>query len=98
MIKVGDYLRFPVKTVAVDFGAIPQPEATFTFSDTDITQGMNIHGWIAGTAPVNKDLDELEMDTFAVTMYASANGQGTVRIVGLEGFLADQFNVAYQLN
>lgn len=81
--------------VAVDFGVLPQAEASFTVVDALATPAKAVQAAIAGLAP-GKDADEIGMDSFQVTGMC---GTGTILfyVRGLEGYLADQFNIVYTL-
>lgn len=81
--------------VTVDFGALPQAEASFLVTDALATPTKVVQAVIIGLAP-GKDTDEIAMDSFQVTGVCET---GTILfyVRGLEGYLADQFNIIYTL-
>ena len=83
-----------VKQTEVDFGTTPLAEAEFTVADADVSAGSQIIGSVAYEAPTSKDLDEMEMDAIDVK-FAPGSGQLTIRVKGLEGYLADKFKINY---
>ena len=86
-----------VKQVEVDFGSTPVDEATFTIIDVDVFPIANIIGSIAYVAPTDKDLDELEFDSFDLRFVAGL-GQFTLYARSLEGYVADKFKINYAYN
>src|ERR1700741_1143891 len=84
------------KQTEIDFGALPVSEASFTITDADVTATSKITGNIAYEAPTGKDLDEVEMDALDLK-FAPGNGQFTLYVKGLEGYVADKFKVNYQV-
>lgn len=81
--------------VTVDFGPLPKAEASFSATDPSATAAKCVSASVAGAAP-SKDADDVGMDSFQVTGVASA---GTINfyVRGLEGYLADKFNIVYTL-
>lgn len=90
-------LFFPpvdIKSTEIDFGTLPVSEASFTIVDLSVQTTSQLIGQIAYVAPTGKDLDELEMDAFDVK-FGPGNGQFTVYVKGLEGYIADKFVLNY---
>lgn len=81
--------------VTVDFGPLPKSEATFSVTDPSATAAKAVSASVAGAAP-GKDADEVGMDSFQVTGVAGA-GIISFYVRGLEGYLADRFNIVYTL-
>lgn len=85
-----------VKTVTVDLGPLPVHEFTVTVPDTDVLANLKIIAVVSGTPPVGKDADEIGMDSYQLTA-TPGPGQVTFYLRGLEGYLSDKFNLAYQI-
>jgi hypothetical protein len=85
------------KQTEIDFGSTPVTDATFIITDADITTSSVIEGTIAYVAPIGKDLDELEFDSFEL-MFAPGTGQCTLYARSLNGLVADKFKVNYSYN
>lgn len=78
----------------IDVGATPVADASINVTNTEVTATSRIIGGIAYSAPTDKDLDELDMDSFDIKFEALA-GSFNVKIKGLEGYIADKFKIWY---
>ena len=83
-----------IKQTEIDFGTTPVVEKNFTIVDTDISVSSQLIGLVAYEAPTGKDLDELEMDVLDLKL-GSGNGQFTLRVKGMEGYVAGKFKINY---
>jgi hypothetical protein len=78
----------------IDFGATPVDTTTFIITDVNVTTSSIITGQMAYVAPTDKDLDELEFDSFDLR-FAAGSGQFTLVARSLEGLVADKFKINY---
>lgn len=83
-----------IKQTEIDFGATPVSEASFTVTDSEVSAGSQLIGFVAYEAPTGKDLDELEMDAIDLK-FAPGSGEFTVYARGMDGDIADKFKINY---
>jgi hypothetical protein len=89
---ITDYIR--VSQIEIDFGLTPIDEKDFTIVNALITPTTNIIAQIAYVAPTNKELDELEFDSFDFRCVAGT-GSFTLHARSLEGYVSEKFKVNY---
>lgn len=80
----------------IDFGTTPVEEKDFTISNANIVSTSNIIVQLAYVAPTDKELDELEFDSFDFRSYAGT-GTFTLHARALEGYVADKFKINYSV-
>jgi uncharacterized surface anchored protein len=81
----------------IDLGDLPVSEASIYVSNPNVKINSNIIGAVAYKKPTNKDLDELDMDTFNLK-FEPLNGGFNVKIKGNEGNLHGEFIIFYAYN
>jgi hypothetical protein len=86
-----------IKETEIDLGATPVLQASISVTDTDVETTSRITGSVAYKKPTDKDLDELDMDTFDLKFEPLA-GTFNVHITGMEGLIADKFIIWYTIN
>ncbi len=82
------------KQTEVDFGPSGVSENTFVIIDSSVTPNSILTGTVAYTAPTGKDLDEVDMDRFALN-FGPGNGQFTLHMTTLDGDVSDKFKINY---
>lgn len=80
----------------VDLGDLPVSESSFTVVNSIVTISSKITGSVAYETPTGKDLDEVEMDAIDLK-FGPGNGQLTILIKGLEGYLHNKFKINYSI-
>ena|SRR3990167_10978546 len=95
-VTLGSVFVPAVQQTEIDFGSTPVSEAAFTITDPAVDTSCHLVGTVAYVAPTDKDLDELEMDSFDLK-FAPGDGQFTLRVTCLTGYVADKFKVNYSI-
>lgn len=83
-----------VKTIEIDFGALPVSEMLFTFNDENVSASSKVIGWLAYVPPTGKELDELDMDSIDLK-FSPGNGSFSIYAKPLDGYVADKFVINY---
>ena len=94
---MGTHLQGYIKQVEIDFGETPIDVMDFTIIDTQVNTTSHVICQVAYVAPTDKDLDELEFDSFEFRTVPSS-GSFTLHARSLEGLVADKFKINYAFN
>lgn len=84
-------LHTPI-SVVIDVGALPAAEVRLALPCVGCVATSNTVAWVSGAAPPGKDADEVEMDTFRVSLVPGIDSVILV-LRGLEGYIHDKFVV-----
>ena len=83
-----------ISEIQIDVGDLPVYEASVYVANPSVTINSNITGSVAYKKPTNKDIDELDMDSFTLKFEALAGGFN-VKIKGNEGSIHGEFIISY---
>lgn len=82
--------------IELDFGNTPVVEKSFNVIDTNVTNTDIIKTELAPLKPTDKDIDELEFDSFDIISFAN-NGSINIFVKSLEGEVSGKFKFMYEV-
>lgn len=82
--------------IELDFGSLPVVEKSFNVIDVNVSNVDIVKTELAPLKPTDKDIDELEFDSFDIISFAN-NGSIDIFVKSLEGEVSGKFKFMYEV-